>query len=565
MLVRDGAHRARGLHAAPQPQLRLRRRRVRVPGRRRRPRRQRPGGRSHLRRAHRRRRVGQLGIERGGLAFWVAAVRECFEEAGVLLAVDETGARRVAGRRGDRRRVSPSGVTRSTTARPASSRSARPKACASWRATSTTSPTGSRRSARPAVTTRASSSPPRRPTSGRCTTTARRSPRSGSTRPRRCESTSAHEMELIFPTIRNLEAISRFDTAARVARRGRGDRRSRHRSCPRVVQRRRPACASCCPGDPGYDDVIDGKLPVATAARSSTTARSRIETAHRRPTRRWSPARSSNSRRWCAASRARTPGVFTGPGTNTYLIGDPTSRPRRRARPGPRRREAHRGASRVPVRRARSRRSSSPTPTPTTRRASRRSRRCTGATVIGFDSPRRVRRPTSTRATATSCAPTTSRCAPSTRRATPATTCAGTSRTRDLLFSGDHVMAGINRGDLAARRRHAAVPRLARARARHARRRRSRRLTARCCTTPDAILGWYIDHRLEREQMVRRRARPARQRRPSTQLVEDVYTDVRSRPVSDRRVLAVGPPAQDARRGPGHDTQRPTTSRRRGP
>ena len=28
----------------------------------------------------------RLGIESGGLAFWVAAVRECFEEAGVLLA-----------------------------------------------------------------------------------------------------------------------------------------------------------------------------------------------------------------------------------------------------------------------------------------------------------------------------------------------------------------------------------------------------------------------------------------------------------------------------------------------
>jgi 8-oxo-dGTP pyrophosphatase MutT (NUDIX family) len=27
-----------------------------------------------------------LGVERGGLAYWVAAVRECFEEAGVLLA-----------------------------------------------------------------------------------------------------------------------------------------------------------------------------------------------------------------------------------------------------------------------------------------------------------------------------------------------------------------------------------------------------------------------------------------------------------------------------------------------
>lgn len=33
----------------------------------------------------------QLGIERGGLAFWVAAIRECFEEAGVLLARDGDG------------------------------------------------------------------------------------------------------------------------------------------------------------------------------------------------------------------------------------------------------------------------------------------------------------------------------------------------------------------------------------------------------------------------------------------------------------------------------------------
>lgn len=32
-----------------------------------------------------------LEVERGGLAFWVAAVRECFEEAGVLLAHDAAG------------------------------------------------------------------------------------------------------------------------------------------------------------------------------------------------------------------------------------------------------------------------------------------------------------------------------------------------------------------------------------------------------------------------------------------------------------------------------------------
>jgi 8-oxo-dGTP pyrophosphatase MutT (NUDIX family) len=33
----------------------------------------------------------QLGIERGGLAFWVAAIRESFEEAGVLLAYSDDG------------------------------------------------------------------------------------------------------------------------------------------------------------------------------------------------------------------------------------------------------------------------------------------------------------------------------------------------------------------------------------------------------------------------------------------------------------------------------------------
>ena len=33
----------------------------------------------------------RLGIERGGLAYWVAAIRESFEEAGVLLAYDRDG------------------------------------------------------------------------------------------------------------------------------------------------------------------------------------------------------------------------------------------------------------------------------------------------------------------------------------------------------------------------------------------------------------------------------------------------------------------------------------------
>jgi len=34
---------------------------------------------------------GQLGIDHGGLAYWVASIRECFEEAGVLLATRRDG------------------------------------------------------------------------------------------------------------------------------------------------------------------------------------------------------------------------------------------------------------------------------------------------------------------------------------------------------------------------------------------------------------------------------------------------------------------------------------------
>jgi 8-oxo-dGTP pyrophosphatase MutT (NUDIX family) len=33
----------------------------------------------------------QLGVDSGGLAYWVAAIRECFEEAGVLLAYHRSG------------------------------------------------------------------------------------------------------------------------------------------------------------------------------------------------------------------------------------------------------------------------------------------------------------------------------------------------------------------------------------------------------------------------------------------------------------------------------------------
>jgi 8-oxo-dGTP pyrophosphatase MutT (NUDIX family) len=52
----------------------------------------------------------QLGIDHGGLAYWVAAVRECFEEAGVLLAAPRNGGV-LALRNEDRREVHDSSLS----------------------------------------------------------------------------------------------------------------------------------------------------------------------------------------------------------------------------------------------------------------------------------------------------------------------------------------------------------------------------------------------------------------------------------------------------------------------
>ena len=124
---------------------------------------------------------GVLGVGAGGLAYWVAAIRECFEEAGVLLAVDGEGAvvrfdrDDVAARFVDHRRAVHQGATRlvDLCAR---------RASASTSAASTTSATGSRRSASAGGSTPASSWPPRPTPRSRCTTTTRRSRAAGSRR-----------------------------------------------------------------------------------------------------------------------------------------------------------------------------------------------------------------------------------------------------------------------------------------------------------------------------------------------------------------------------------------------
>ena len=151
-----------------------------------------------------------LGVESGGLAFFVAALRECFEEAGILLAY-------------------PAGATGGDLYRPqdveAESRLARfraevnarrvgfleacesAQACVSPSTGSCTSRTGSLPSRRPSGSTRASSWRASHPGRPRSTTTTRRSRRYGSGR-EALDRNDAGEFDLIFPTVKNLQAIS---------------------------------------------------------------------------------------------------------------------------------------------------------------------------------------------------------------------------------------------------------------------------------------------------------------------------------------------------------------------
>ena len=79
----------------------------------------------------------RLGLPHGGLDYYIAAVRECFEEAGLLFAVDTSGALRGPVRR---RLAAPGrpGAGRCTAASAASASCARRPGCASrWTGSST--------------------------------------------------------------------------------------------------------------------------------------------------------------------------------------------------------------------------------------------------------------------------------------------------------------------------------------------------------------------------------------------------------------------------------------------
>ena len=101
MLIRDavdgrGRPGRRGVHAPPQPGQRVRGRGLRVPGGSVDPEDHGPAVEALCRGLSDAEASAVLGVDSGGLAFWVAALRECFEEAGVLLArhADDRGRRR---------------------------------------------------------------------------------------------------------------------------------------------------------------------------------------------------------------------------------------------------------------------------------------------------------------------------------------------------------------------------------------------------------------------------------------------------------------------------------------
>ena len=201
---------------------------------------------------------GQLGIPRGGLAFWVATIRECFEEAGVLLAIDaddkvvSLADEATADRFADWRHAVNAGQKSMV------------ELCAAENLRLMTShiyyfahwitPEGPPRryDTRFFVT---AAPPEQRPVhdEGETIDTIWISPAEALRKQR------DHELELIFPTIRNLDAISRFDTAADLlAAAAAIDEVAA--MLPRIA-RNTDGMRIFLPGDEGYEDIIDGRMP----------------------------------------------------------------------------------------------------------------------------------------------------------------------------------------------------------------------------------------------------------------------------------------------------------------
>lgn len=199
-----------------------------------------------------------LGVESGGLAYWVAAIRECFEEAGVLLAHDESGEvisfadpevkERFAGHRsavdsGERRLVDLCEQERLRLSVD------RIHYFSHW-----ITPVGPPRR----YDTRffvAAAPPEQVPLHDDRETIA-------NLWVRPAEALALHEkgeLDLIFPTIKNLEAIARFGSSAELL-----DAAAAVEEVPTILPRitaDEHGVRILLPGDPGYDDALGNPPP----------------------------------------------------------------------------------------------------------------------------------------------------------------------------------------------------------------------------------------------------------------------------------------------------------------
>jgi 8-oxo-dGTP pyrophosphatase MutT (NUDIX family) len=217
-----------------------------------------------------------LGVDGGGLAYWVAAVRECFEEAGILLAVPRHGghlplagpddaARFVAHRQAlNDGTLSFAGLCRREGLRVPVDRI---HYFAHW-----ITPEGlpRRYDTRFFVT---AAPPGQVPAHDAAETVADVWIRPADALARH----RAGEMELILPTIRNLQAIGRFPTAAAVLGVAAGVRRVPSVTPRMVVDSE--GLRLLLPGDPGYDELLPAppsSLQDAAAATRAASARANM-------------------------------------------------------------------------------------------------------------------------------------------------------------------------------------------------------------------------------------------------------------------------------------------------
>ncbi len=242
-----------------------------------------------------------LGVERGGLAYWVAALRECYEEAGLLLAHDAAGkyadlneARHAHAFAQWREAIRGGRSTLADLCREHDLRLAAGRLAyfSHW----ITQPGRPRRYDTRFFVAEAPAAQ---------TASHDNSETVDNLWIRPGEALARHqrgEMQLVFPTIKTLESITRFDSAAALMA---------FASSPRTMPAMAPRSANAAegmkllvPGDFAYAEV--GRLDPDGAGSAS------CEIVPGRVVQLWPKVRRIT---------APNPGYMTGPGTNTYLLG----------------------------------------------------------------------------------------------------------------------------------------------------------------------------------------------------------------------------------------------------